>query len=70
MAVDNDFSEISIHAPREGGDIAAALDAEYSPIISIHAPREGGDYSRLHGLYLLSISIHAPREGGDSAVKS
>ena len=34
---------ISIHAPREGGDIVSALDAEYAPTISIHAPREGGD---------------------------
>ena len=37
------LSEISIHAPREGGD-----DSHSSPTslgsISIHAPREGGDF--------------------------
>ena len=36
-------SEISIHAPREGGD---AVESQSDPVqaISIHAPREGGDY--------------------------
>ena len=33
---------ISIHAPREGGDIRVALYIRVSSI-SIHAPREGGD---------------------------
>ena len=57
--------EISIHAPREGGDAAGR---SYIPhqAISIHAPREGGD---LHLPSLTGgvsgISIHAPREGGD-----
>ena len=56
---------ISIHAPREGGDGATgALDANQR--ISIHAPREGGDWFFM-GLPPLQarISIHAPREGGD-----
>ena len=36
------FFQISIHAPREGGD--AAYDGFTAAIdISIHAPREGGD---------------------------
>ena len=34
--------EISIHAPREGGDIYPAFMMPLIPI-SIHAPREGGD---------------------------
>ena len=35
-------TEISIHAPREGGD--GGLDAgDVQHLISIHAPREGGD---------------------------
>ena len=34
---------ISIHAPREGGDRAAAMSPSYTRAISIHAPREGGD---------------------------
>ena len=45
MGRDTFFSddEISIHAPREGGDVTNnPFDA--SPVwISIHAPREGGD---------------------------
>ena len=34
---------ISIHAPREGGDIMAVLAQYIRMQISIHAPREGGD---------------------------
>ena len=34
---------ISIHAPREGGDLTAALHERKGFQISIHAPREGGD---------------------------
>ena len=37
---------ISIHAPREGGDPAAALRGGGAADISIHAPREGGDYNQ------------------------
>ena len=36
--------DISIHAPREGGDHVAEA-ADHGPLISIHAPREGGDGS-------------------------
>ena len=36
-------SEISIHAPREGGDGRATLHIITLGDISIHAPREGGD---------------------------
>ena len=56
---------ISIHAPREGGDIDIP-NRHTDDSISIHAPREGGD-----ALYFFApgsrplISIHAPREGGD-----
>ena len=35
--------DISIHAPREGGDVARHLDDGWT-LISIHAPREGGDH--------------------------
>ena len=57
--------DISIHAPREGGDgdIRPARIGNFG--ISIHAPREGGD-EILAGLQKgQRISIHAPREGGD-----
>ena len=36
-------TEISIHAPREGGDGRGRHSAERGTVISIHAPREGGD---------------------------
>ncbi len=38
-----DGSGISIHAPREGGDIAVQGGQDLQRPISIHAPREGGD---------------------------
>ena len=57
---------ISIHAPREGGDIAVVDHALKLLRISIHAPREGGDASYYIMANKLIISIHAPREGGDS----
>ena len=58
---------ISIHAPREGGDVDYCIDAANSEDISIHAPPRGGDGGG-HALFeLVFISIHAPREGGDSA---
>ena len=34
---------ISIHAPREGGDLPLCPD-DLGGVISIHAPREGGDH--------------------------
>ena len=34
---------ISIHAPREGGDIGVTMAQDMILAISIHAPREGGD---------------------------
>ena len=56
---------ISIHAPREGGDInRIEVNREYD-VISIHAPREGGDARLDLGGLGQAISIHAPREGGD-----
>ena len=56
--------EISIHAPREGGDSTyrVGITQDY---ISIHAPREGGDALANFIGGVVSISIHAPREGGD-----
>ena len=60
----NGHRNISIHAPREGGDEPGNVVAT-SRLISIHAPREGGDYANLVNSVDLPISIHAPREGGD-----
>ena len=41
-------NHISIHAPREGSDVAVALPRASPSSISIHAPREGSD----GGLYI------------------
>ena len=61
---------ISIHAPREGGDIDR-LGAIVADDISIHAPREGGDsFLGAHLAHNFGISIHAPREGGDACVST
>ena len=35
--------DISIHAPREGGDGRDSARRSAQGVISIHAPREGGD---------------------------
>ena len=56
---------ISIHAPREGGDIADMINNTLTEDISIHAPREGGDCGTAERIDHVIISIHAPREGGD-----
>ena len=57
--------KISIHAPREGGDVVDDAPA-MPPQISIHAPREGGDFwGKPWYNKTMEISIHAPREGGD-----
>ena len=56
---------ISIHAPREGGDLRRRYQRRQHHPISIHAPREGGDAFCMLFQNALYISIHAPREGGD-----
>ena len=56
---------ISIHAPREGGDLHLSALIRSAYWISIHAPREGGDLRTGVALGQNLISIHAPREGGD-----
>ena len=40
----NGENYISIHAPREGGDVSWSGGITAVTIISIHAPREGGDW--------------------------
>ena len=58
------FIVISIHAPREGGDVSGGTVINTNTI-SIHAPREGGDDDPFGIVNIVVISIHAPREGGD-----
>ena len=58
--------EISIHAPRAGGDKRKYNSKTYERLISIHAPRAGGDVQLDYKLHVGQvISIHAPRAGGD-----
>ena len=45
---------ISIHAPREGGDVCDFANSLKVSAISIHAPREGGD-SPVFGMTTYSI---------------
>ena len=64
------WDSISIHAPREGGDISwAALWAwwrDFNP-----RPPRGGRPSLYNAVAVFSrISIHAPREGGDFSGKA
>ena len=54
---------ISIHAPREGGDINAALEKNYR-VISIHAPREGGDAPKIANDILSTHFNPRPPRGG------
>ena len=43
MSITRETKEISIHAPREGGDAVDVYQWAVPVNISIHAPREGGD---------------------------
>ena len=59
---------ISIHAPREGGDISIRVVVEGIVYFNPRPPRGGRrQYLSLHPLRW-KISIHAPREGGDQAL--
>ena len=55
---------ISIHAPREGGD----LDSEYPQLqgkqFQSTPPARGATAQQFDYNQMMSISIHAPREGG------
>ena len=69
-SVDHVADDISIHAPREGGDGDDIDNCPKNMMISIHAPREGGDHkSDIITVLATIISIHAPREGGDGVIK-
>ena len=59
--------DISIHAPREGGDPAYLLmsippNKHFNP----RPPRGGRRWMQVHYRLQFDISIHAPREGGDA----
>ena len=57
--------EISIHAPREGGDSLSSKVALQMAIFQSTPPARGATEISLLTHLLQVISIHAPREGGD-----
>ena len=59
------ISDISIHAPREGGDYTNCIYKELFGIFQSTPPARGATYDATYFKGLASISIHAPREGGD-----
>ena len=56
---------ISIHAPREGGDITNWLWIFNTNTFQSTPPARGATQNGSNNQLKLSISIHAPREGGD-----
>ena len=55
---------ISIHAPREGGDLIHDYSIFALSIISIHAPREGGDSHSSPGRVVHSLFQSTPPARG------
>ena len=62
---------ISIHAPREGGDVYPRLGIHTQTVISIHAPREGGDgHGGLVGRQRKGFQSTPPARGATAAATS
>ena len=62
---------ISIHAPREGGDLVSNTISVLAGYFNPRPPRGGRPYSGIPPTKCdTSISIHAPREGGDDRLIS
>ena len=59
----NKLTNISIHAPREGGDFNVWLTSS-AIMISIHAPREGGDYTGVRTTATMSLFQSTPPARG------
>ena len=59
---------ISIHAPREGGDVPAPIFRGITGAFQATPPARGATVDLGRDLAVaVVISIHAPREGGDDA---
>ena len=56
---------ISIHAPREGGDDSGDVQPIQGTDFNPRPPRGGRPQCLHHHFFRICISIHAPREGGD-----
>ena len=61
--------EISIHAPREGGDRSNASEGQSDNDFNPRPPRGGRRLVERCCVAFHVISIHAPREGGDLTVR-
>ena len=61
------FTYISIHAPREGGDLMRKAISCVSYIFQSTPPARGATRDGRTSRPNRGISIHAPREGGDGA---
>ena len=59
--------DISIHAPREGGDRPPCLKLLHI-FISIHAPREGGDAARKYPFATRIFQSTPPARGATSTL--
>ena len=62
----NRIANISIHAPREGGDHRSPFAPQANRLFQSTPPARGATPVLVLVRYFLLISIHAPREGGDS----
>ena len=56
---------ISIHAPREGSDLAGLVKCANCGQFQSTLPVRGATRQGYHEPWELAISIHAPREGSD-----
>ena len=60
------MSLISIHAPREGGDVHKIPELRVDVLnFNPRPPAKGATDREASAHYFVDISIHAPREGGD-----
>ena len=66
MIVSPSSEEISIHAPRAGGDVRYPNGYTYNAGFQSTPPVRGATLYQVVGGHGGGISIHAPRAGGDS----
>ena len=65
MRIPQALCDISIHAPREGGDVSALNKKPTIALFQSTPPARGATCQSFGIKIFLLISIHAPREGGD-----
>ena len=59
------YADISIHAPREGGDEISSSGVCFFDVFQSTPPARGATIAFVRNRDKDKISIHAPREGGD-----